>query len=169
MKTLQSAFFGLILVGMVRAAHAQAPAPAPAAKSAPAGNAGFYDDDADTGVLRDEDVYEGQTPDVHVVRTGDTLWDICGYYFNDSWQWPKVWGYNTALWAGLVMAALILPVFYYRHYIQDGGRFPKGALEDLGLKDGDMGERKAGFLPYLALIAGAAVVLWANWFFVLPA
>jgi amino acid transporter len=81
----------------------------------------------------------------------------------------KVWGYNTALWAGLVMAALIIPVFYYRHYIQDGGRFPKGALEDLGLKEGELGERKAGILPYLALILGAGVVLWANWFFVLPA
>ena len=66
------------------------------------------------------------------------------------------------------MAALIIPVFYYRHYIQDGGRFPPGALEDLGLKEGEMGERKAGMLPYLALILGAAVVLWANWFFVLP-
>jgi lactate permease len=66
-------------------------------------------------------------------------------------------------------AALIIPVFYYRHYIQDGGRVPKEAMEDLGLKDdGYLGERKAGFLPYLALIAGAAVVLWANWFFVLP-
>jgi amino acid transporter len=80
----------------------------------------------------------------------------------------KVWGYNTALWAGLIMAALILPVFYYRHYIQDGGRFPKGALEDLGLKEGELGERKAGIWPYVALVAGAVVVLWANWFFVLP-
>lgn len=81
----------------------------------------------------------------------------------------KVWGYNTALWAGLVMAALIIPVFYYRHFVQDGGRFPKDALEDLGLKDGELGERKAGVWPYVALAAGAAVVLWANWFFVLPA
>jgi amino acid transporter len=81
----------------------------------------------------------------------------------------KVWGYNTALWAGLIFAALIIPVFYFRHYIQDGGKFPKGALEDLGLKEGDMGERKAGMWPYLTLIAGAVLVLWANWFFVLPA
>ena len=81
----------------------------------------------------------------------------------------KVWGYENALWSGLVFAALIVPVFMYRHYLQDGGKFPAGALEDLGLKDGDMGERKAGMLPYLALLAGAAVVLWANWFFVLPA
>jgi amino acid transporter len=81
----------------------------------------------------------------------------------------KVWGYSNALWAGLVMAALILPVFYYRHYIQDGGRFPKGTLDELGLKDGDLGQRKAGMMPYVTLVAGAAVVLWANWFFQLPA
>ncbi len=80
----------------------------------------------------------------------------------------KVWGYENALWSGLVFAALIVPVFCYRHYLQDGGRFPAGALADLGLKDGDMGEKKAGMLPYLALLTGAAVVLWANWFFVLP-
>jgi amino acid transporter len=81
----------------------------------------------------------------------------------------KVWGYSNALWAGLIFAALIIPVFCYRHYIQDGGKFPAGALEALGLKDGDMGEKKAGMLPYVALAAGAVVVLWANWFFVLPA
>ena len=81
----------------------------------------------------------------------------------------KVWGYSNALWAGLVFAALIIPVFYFRHYIQDGGKFPKGALEALGLRDGDMGEKKAGMLPYLTLAAGAALVLWANWFFQLPA
>jgi amino acid transporter len=81
----------------------------------------------------------------------------------------KVWGYSSALWVGLIFAALIIPVFYYRHFIQDGGKFPAGALEALGLKDGDMGEKKAGMLPYAALAVGAAVVLWANWFFILPA
>ena len=81
----------------------------------------------------------------------------------------KVWGYSNALWVGLVFAALIIPVFYFRHYIQDGGKFPKGALAELGLKEGDMGEKKAGMLPYVTLAAGAAVVLLANWFFQLPA
>lgn len=81
----------------------------------------------------------------------------------------KVWGYENALWAGLIFASFIFPVFWYRHYVVDKGKFPKEAYEDLGLAYGEMGERKAGFLPYLALIAGAAVVLWANWFFVLPA
>jgi amino acid transporter len=81
----------------------------------------------------------------------------------------KVWGYENALWSGLIFASLIFPVFWYRHYVVDGGKFPKEAYEDLGLPYGEMGERKAGMLPYLALILGAAVVLWANWFFVLPA
>jgi amino acid transporter len=80
----------------------------------------------------------------------------------------KVWGYENALWSGLIFAALIIPVFYYRHYMQDGGKFPKEAYEDLGLKEGDLGERKAGMLPYLTLILGAGVVLWSNWYFVLP-
>ncbi|MES2914133.1 MAG: APC family permease [Pseudomonadota bacterium] len=80
----------------------------------------------------------------------------------------KVWGYENALWSGLVFAALIFPVFWYRHYFVDGGKFPKEAYEDLGLPYGDLGERKAGMLPYLALILGAVVVLWSNWFFVLP-
>ncbi|MBK1865663.1 APC family permease [Aestuariivirga sp. YIM B02566] len=80
----------------------------------------------------------------------------------------KVWGYSTALWVGFVLAALIIPVFAYRHYVQDGGRFPPEALSDLGLKEGDLGERKAGMLPYLTLAGGLIVVLVANWIFVLP-
>ncbi|MBL9073827.1 APC family permease [Tabrizicola sp.] len=81
----------------------------------------------------------------------------------------KVWGYENALWSGLVFAAFIFPVFWYRHYVVDQGKFPKEAYDDLGLPYGELGERKAGMLPYLALVAGAVVVLWANWFFVLPA
>jgi amino acid transporter len=82
----------------------------------------------------------------------------------------KVWGFGSSiLLVGAVFAALILPIFAYRHYVQDGGRFPAAALADLGLKEGDMGERKAGMLPYLTLAAGVIVVLIANWIFVLPA
>ena len=80
----------------------------------------------------------------------------------------KVWGYSNALWAGLIFAALVLPVFWYRHYYQDRGQFPKEALDDLGITNGKLGERRAGVLPYVALVVGAIVVLWANWFFVLP-
>jgi amino acid transporter len=81
----------------------------------------------------------------------------------------KVWGYENALWSGLIFASFIFPVFWYRHYVVDGGKFPKEAYDDLGLPYGELGERKAGILPYLALLAGACVVFWANWFFVLPA
>lgn len=80
----------------------------------------------------------------------------------------KVWGYSNALWVGFAFAALILPVFAYRHYVQDGGKFPAGALEELGLSDQNLGERKARILPYIALVAGTAVVLSANHIFQLP-
>jgi len=39
----------------------------------------------------------GPVPELHVVRRGDTLWDICFLYFNDPWQWPKVWSYNQQI------------------------------------------------------------------------
>jgi amino acid transporter len=81
----------------------------------------------------------------------------------------KVWGYSNALWVGFAFAALIIPVFAFRHYLQDKGQFPAGALEELGLKGQDLGERKAGILPYLTLAAGLAVVLIANWLFQMPA
>lgn len=76
----------------------------------------------------------------------------------------KVWN-PTALWAGIITAALIIPVFFYRHYIQDRGQFPAQMLEDLGVKPGETMNRKAGILPYLTLIAGVAVVFLSNWFF----
>ncbi|MDB5523008.1 MAG: putative amino acid transporter, permease protein [Rhizobium sp.] len=80
----------------------------------------------------------------------------------------KVWGYSNALWVGFIFAALILPVFAFRHYVRDGGKFPAGAMDDLGLTGQDLGVKKAGILPYLTLAAGLAIVLWANWFFQLP-
>jgi LysM domain len=43
------------------------------------------------------EVHAGPVPELHVVRSGDTLWDICWYYFNDPWQWPKVWSYNAQI------------------------------------------------------------------------
>jgi hypothetical protein len=43
------------------------------------------------------EVHAGPVPELHVVRRGDTLWDICWYYFNDPWQWPKIWSYNPQI------------------------------------------------------------------------
>ncbi len=78
----------------------------------------------------------------------------------------KVWNPN-ALWMGLVAAFLILPVFWYRHYVQDGGKFPEHMLEDIGLAGQDIGSRKAGILPYVTLAAGVAVVLITHFTFTL--
>ncbi len=74
----------------------------------------------------------------------------------------------SALTAGFITAALIIPVFVYRHYIQDKGVFPDHMLEDLQLTEKEMTVRKAGIWPYVTLIAGVAVVLIANRIFVLP-
>ncbi|MDR4306224.1 APC family permease [Chelatococcus sambhunathii] len=77
----------------------------------------------------------------------------------------KVWN-PMALWAGLITAALIVPVFFFRHYIQDKGKFPPQMLEDLGVgEDHVISTRKAGVLPYLTLAGGVATVLIANWIF----
>ncbi len=78
----------------------------------------------------------------------------------------KVWNPH-ALLAGIIAAALIVPVFAFRHYVQDKGQFPPQMLADLGLKSGDLGEKKAGYLPYLALAGGVAVMLISNWIFTL--
>jgi hypothetical protein len=41
------------------------------------------------------------------------------------------------LTTGLAFAALIVPVFIYRHYIQDKGSFPREMAEDLDMVDGE--------------------------------
>ena len=79
----------------------------------------------------------------------------------------KVWN-PWALWAGFIAAALIVPVFWFRHYVQDKGKFPDHMLADLGLTQGDLAKKRAGILPYVALIVGIAIVLAANSFFQLP-
>jgi amino acid transporter len=77
----------------------------------------------------------------------------------------EVWN-AKALWAGLIFAALIVPVFWFRHYVQDGGKFPTRMLEDLGITGSNqLGERRAGNLPYLALLGGIVVVLLSAWIF----
>jgi amino acid transporter len=77
----------------------------------------------------------------------------------------EVWN-PKALWAGLIFAALIIPVFWFRHYVQDGGKFPSRMLEDLGVTGSNqLGERRAGNLPYLALLGGIIVVVLSAWIF----
>ncbi|MFM9913693.1 MAG: APC family permease [Methylophilaceae bacterium] len=75
----------------------------------------------------------------------------------------NVWGAGT-LKVGLIFAALIIPVFLYRHYVQDKGVFPQAMLEDMHLVGNEGGvTNKAGMLPYLALVAGVFVVYYSNY------
>lgn len=70
-----------------------------------------------------------------------------------------VWGKRTLL-TGLVAAALIVPVFLFRHYVRDKGKFPDHLFSDLLLEgQTELGPKKAGVLPYVALAVGAGVML----------
>ena len=68
-----------------------------------------------------------------------------------------VYGAGT-LKTGLIFAALIIPVFVYRHYIQDKGTFPPEMAEDLEMVGGEQIVNRAGFWPYAVLVLGIAVV-----------
>jgi amino acid transporter len=68
-----------------------------------------------------------------------------------------VYGRGT-LSTGLLFCSLILPVFVFRHYIQDKGVFPPDMAEDLGHTSGELIVKRAGIWPYLVLAAGIAVV-----------
>jgi len=57
----------------------------------------YYVGEGAAAVEEPEVVRSGPTPELHVVRKGDTLWDICFLYFNDPWQWPKIWSYNAQI------------------------------------------------------------------------
>lgn len=76
----------------------------------------------------------------------------------------NVWGEGT-LMSGIIAAALILPVFAFRHYVQDKGRFPDRMLEDLHISSRDLSIRKAGMKPYLALAVGIGIAFTANQIF----
>jgi amino acid transporter len=72
----------------------------------------------------------------------------------------SVWG-SGAMATGLVAVALIVPVFCYRHFVQDKGVFPASmydSADDSGLASGPPTKR-AGMLPYLALAGGVATVV----------
>jgi hypothetical protein len=42
-------------------------------------------------------IHGGTVPPIHTVRRGDTLWDISWFYYNNPWDWPRVWSYNPEI------------------------------------------------------------------------
>jgi hypothetical protein len=80
-----------------------------------------------------------QVPVIHVVRKGDTLWDLCDTYYQNPWGWPKVWSYN--------------PQVVNPHWIYPGDqlrlRDPNGgsgvvAAQQTGARGGPAGRRGSG-------------------------
>ena len=76
----------------------------------------------------------------------------------------NIYGPNTLL-LGIIAAALIIPIFIHRHYIQDGGKWPGKMLADLGVTEEVMHIRKAGLLPYATALGGILVALLGWWYF----
>ncbi|PUA20761.1 amino acid permease [Glaciimonas sp. PCH181] len=76
-----------------------------------------------------------------------------------------IWGPGT-LRNGLIFAALIVPVFMYRHFVQDKGKFPAAFAKDMHLDD-DV-KTHGGWLPYAALVLAVVVVWVAHSYAVLP-
>jgi hypothetical protein len=71
-----------------------------------------------------------------------------------------VWGPNTLL-VSTIFAALILPVFWFRHYVQDKGKFPVREQEELEAEE--KVELRAGILPWIAVAGGVALVIVSHW------
>jgi amino acid transporter len=69
-----------------------------------------------------------------------------------------VYGVGT-LSTGLGFCALIIPVFLYRHYVQDKGHFPAEMKEDLGQNSRASAIKRAGIWPFIVLAAGVTVVV----------
>lgn len=70
----------------------------------------------------------------------------------------NIWGKGTLV-TGLLFAVLVIPIFVYRHYIQDKGVFPRTMSQDmLSESDGQHAGKGAGFWPYLALMLGVLIV-----------
>jgi len=79
----------------------------------------------------------------------------------------NIWGAGVFV-TGTITLALILPVFWYRHYVVDKGVFPPDMAKDLhvpGDGSGTISRKKAGWLPFGALGLGLLIVILARLYF----
>ena len=62
------------------------------------GGGGAAHGDANGPIFIGRPTYSGaEAPDSHVVRRGDTLWGLCDFYFQNPYEWPRVWSYNPQI------------------------------------------------------------------------
>lgn len=139
--------------------------PATAEEEEPAGN--YIHSGGSVVVDEPAVVHAGPVPEVHVIRSGDTLWDICTYYFSDPWQWPKVWSYNPQvtnphwIYPGDLVRLLPRGVFATQANLdqpEKGGDVGKPAPIATPARRVDLGLKKTAFVESSALKAAMTVV-----------
>lgn len=82
---------------------------------------------------------------------------FCGFLNLLILRWgADFWGQRVLLTSLLIVAGII-PIFAYRHYVTDRGKFPPWMQEDLEV-NGHPLRRRAGLLPYVTLLAGGVTV-----------
>lgn len=54
----------------------------------------FWSVSASSQLIRVNDTPSDGIPEEYHVERGDTLWDICDFYFRDARRWPSVWALN---------------------------------------------------------------------------
>ncbi len=97
----------------------------PATTTPAAGKGGvFHLDEYGNRRNRWQTRFRGPVPELHVVRRGDTLWDISWYYFSNPWEWPKIWSYNPSI----TNPHWIYPGDLVRLYAK--GTYPKASKRD---------------------------------------
>ena len=70
---------------------------------------------------------------------------------------------------GLIGALLIIPVFAFRHYVQDKGVFPSSLVSEYAAQGGMAAfKRRAGWRPWATLGAAAAVIALTRYLAVTP-
>ncbi|MFN8205239.1 MAG: APC family permease [Solirubrobacteraceae bacterium] len=85
---------------------------------------------------------------------------VCFAYFNmfllgagaDSWG-------NGTLITGWIVALIAVPIFLYRHYVTDKGRYPAAMFQDLVPPgQASLTATRSGVLPYIAIAGGLAAM-----------
>jgi len=73
-------------------------------------------------------------PDFHVVKKGDTLWDVSNSYYGNPWAWPQVWSLN--------------PQVENPHWIYPGDqiRTKRAASQSVSTPNEDNSAGKGGFV-----------------------
>jgi LysM repeat protein len=83
------------------------------------------------------------TPEAYTVRRGDTLWEISGRYYQNPYQWPRLWGRN--------------PQVQNPHWIYPGDRI---RLRDPGVAASAFG---LGLNGHRAVAAGTIFLREVGW------